>query len=113
MMSMADIATAFAAVSDGDLRALRASLAGETVVAPGLIGWLEAAADWEMARRAGQRSAFPDPCRNGDEGEADCGRVALAILHAAFGGDAEIDNLLDVTAEVLCSPGCGAPSAVS
>jgi hypothetical protein len=113
MMSMADIATAFGAVSDGDLRALRASLAGETIVAPELIGWLEAAADWEMARRAGRRSAFPDPCQSSDEGEADCGRVALAILHAAFGGDADIDNLLDVTAEVLCSPGNAAPSTVS
>ena len=110
---MDDIATALAAVSDSDLRALRASLAGESVVAPGLIGWLEAAADWEMARRAGHRDVLPHPCQCIDEGEADCGRVALAILHAALGGDADIDNLLDVTAEVLCSPGNAAASAVS
>jgi hypothetical protein len=109
MTSTVDIATALAAVSDGELCELRANLAGEATVAPGLTGWLEAAADWEMARRAGQRREFPDPCQSADEGEADCGRIVLAILHAAFGGDDRIHELLDVTAEVLCSPRNGAP----
>lgn len=102
MTSTADIATALAAVSDGDLRALRASLPGEATVAPGLIGWLESAAAWETARRAGQRSVLPDPCCNCDEGEADCARIAIAILHAAFDGDAGVEKLLEVTAEVVC-----------
>jgi hypothetical protein len=102
MTSAADIATALAAVSDGDLRTLRASLPGEATVAPGLIGWLESAAAWEMARRAGQRSEFPDPCCTGDEGEADCARIALAILHAAFDGDAGIEKLLEVAGDTVC-----------
>jgi len=105
MDSTAGFAVALAAIPDDELRSFRAGLYVEVAIAPDLMVWLEAAAGWEMDRRAGRHREMSDLCATNDEAEMECNLVALAILQASFTSAERIVELLDLTAELLCANG--------
>jgi hypothetical protein len=109
MGSIADIAIALAAVPDQELHALRTTLGGEPVIAPSMFAWLEAAIDWEINRRAGSsHHELPAPSVVIDDGDIECGLVALAILHSSFRSVERVATFLDTTAAALCADAIGA-----
>lgn len=103
MGSIADIAAALAAIPDRELRALRATLDGESVIVPGLLTWLDEATGWEINRRAGSYDELLDPRTAIDQGDVECSLVVLAVLSAPFRNVVGVANFLDATAEVLCT----------
>ena len=88
----ADLATVLAALSDGDLRGLRAAIGGSPNVVPGLLAWLEATVDWEIDRRAGMFYPLLGPSAAIDDTETDASLMALAILAACFLGDGRSES---------------------
>ncbi len=103
MDSIADLTAALAAVPDQDLQLLRTVVNGDAPIVTSLSRWLNAAADWEINRRAGAGFDLPDPRNAIGDGETEISLVALAILFSRFRRVAPVAHFLDTTATLLCA----------
>lgn len=99
---------ALEALDDAELEALQEA-SGQTVgIAPGLFAWLEHVADWELARRDGQKFLLRFPEEAIEPEDAPEALAALGALAATFrnrGRSSEIDELLAAAAELLRGQG--------
>lgn len=85
---MRNFAAALAELSDGELHALIATANGGPQTAPGLLAWIEHAADWELHRRAGRDYALQPPAAAIDPEEDAASLAAAAMLRDRFAHDA-------------------------
>ena len=80
------IALALAALSDDDLARLRAAADASPAVVPGLLAYLDHAADWEQHRRRGVEYLLQPPANALGDDERHRALLALAVLADKFRG---------------------------
>jgi hypothetical protein len=76
--SVRPILTALAALTDDELRALIATVSDRAQTTPGLLAWVEYAADWEQHRRSGLNNPLQPPNAAIPRDEDD-GSIAVAV----------------------------------
>ena len=81
------IATALAELSDDELHALIATANGGPQAAPGLLAWIEHAADWELRRRDGLDFPLQTPDAAIDPSEDAATVTAAMMLREQFAHD--------------------------
>ena len=100
------VVAALADLDDDHLHALMEAVNGVPQVAPGLLAWLEGAADWEINRRRGVNFPLlpPDAAIPPEE---DAISIAAAIaMRATFAQDSiAVHALIDALAELLTGTG--------
>ena len=82
--SLDSIRTTLAELTDGELRALIATANGGPQAAPGLLAWIEHAADWELHRRSGLDFPLQPPEAAIDPSEDAASIAAAAALREQF-----------------------------
>ena len=94
MDTLTDLAAALAVIPDRELHGLRATL-GERFrnVVPSLMGWLEAAADFEINRRAGFTFRLVGPMAAIPDAEVGRSIVARRVLARRACSDGRADRI--------------------
>ena len=90
MDSLTDIVGSLVQLTGRDLIRARSTVNQLQNVPPGLLAWLEHAADWEMNRRAGFFYRLQGPLAAIDDTEVKRSLATLSVLSNCFGGDRQL-----------------------
>ena len=97
---LAPVVAALANLADGELAALIEASNGVPQTAPGLLAWIEHAADWEINRRRGLDFPLLPPVAAIDPSEDAVSIVITVMLRAVFTRDKRtgaVVSLFDAT----------------